>query len=144
MTVLKIAHPAAVDRSGSGNDPALKDWAKAVTRLRTIVTPDADGDANGPNFGDYFTEVDYARVPRWDLPSVAPAYCCDDSWGRAANPRHNNCCERPSPDDTVSLQLTPAPGQGQFLQYRYDHGILAGAKSKNGQNVPVDAFGIPL
>lgn len=140
----KLAHPAAVDRSGSGNDAALKGWGKAVAKLRSIVTPDLDGDANGPNFGEYFTEVDYARIPRWDLPLIAPAYVGDDSWGRAANPRHNNCCERPSPDDKVSLLLTPPPGQGQFLRYRYQDGQLAGATNKNGQNVAVDAFGIPV
>ena len=140
----KLAHPAAVDRDATGDDAALKGWAKAVKKLRTIVTPDADGDASGPNFGAYFTELDYGRVPRWDLPPMAPAYVGDDSWGRAAKPRHNNCCERPSPDDSVSLLLTPAPGQGQFLQYRYDNGQLAGAKDKNGQDVAVDAFGIPI
>jgi hypothetical protein len=140
----KLAHPAAVDRDGSGDDEALKGWAKAVKKLRTIVTADVDGDASGPNFGAYFTEVDYARIPRWDLPRMAPAYVGDDSWGRAASPRHNNCCERPSPDDGVSLLLAPAPGQGQFLQYRYQNGQLVEAKNKDGQNVAVDAYGIPV
>jgi hypothetical protein len=140
----KLAHPAAVDRTGSGNDSALKAWRRAVTRLRPIVTPDPDGNAAGPNFGDYFTEVDYARIPRWDLPRVAPVYVGDDSWGRAANPRHNNCCQRPSPDDMVSLRLTPAPGLGEFLQYRYENGQLAGAKNKNGRRVAVDEFGLPI
>jgi hypothetical protein len=139
----KVAHPAAVDRSGTGNDPALKAWRNAITTLRGVVTPDLGGDATDPNFGAYFTEVDYARIPRWDFPTVTPAYVGDDSWGRAANPRHNNCCERPSPDDAVSLLLTPPDGQGQFLRYRYANGTLAGAKNKNGQNVPVNAFGIP-
>jgi hypothetical protein len=140
----KLAHPAAVDRTGSGNDAALKAWGTAITALRAIVTPDPDGDASGTNYGACFTEVDYARIPRWDLPAMAPAYLGDDSWGRAANPRHNNCCERPSPDDKVSLLLTPPPGQGQFLRYRYQNGQLAGAKKKNGQSVAVDAFGIPI
>lgn len=144
VPVFELAHPAAVDRTASGNDPALKDWKGAITKLRNIVTADADGDASGPNFGDYFTEVDYARIPRWDLPPVAPAFVGDDSWGRAATPRHNNCCDRPSPDDTVSLDLTPPLGQGQFLRYRYQNGQLVGAKKKNGQNVAVDAFGIPV
>src|SRR6185295_17253562 len=44
VPVLALAHPAAVDRDGTGNDAALKNWAKAVTKLRTLVTPDADGD----------------------------------------------------------------------------------------------------
>jgi hypothetical protein len=140
----RLAHPAAVDRTGSGNDAALKKWATGLTALRKIVTPDSGGDASGPNFGPYFTEFDYARIPRWDFPSTTPPYVGDDSWGRAANPRHNNCCERPSPDDKVSLDLTPAPGQGQFLRYVYANGHLTGAKKKNGQNVPVDAFGIPV
>lgn len=144
VLVVKLAHPAAVDRNGSGNDAALKGWAKAVTQLRAIVTPDADGDATGPNFGDYFTEVDYARIPRRDLPSAAPAFAGDDSWGRAATPRHNNCCERPSPDDRVSLVLTPAAGQGEFLRYQYKKGKLRGAKRKNGKAVEIDEFGIPV
>jgi hypothetical protein len=144
VPVQKLAHPAAVDRDGSGNDGALKGWAKAVTKLRKTVTPDAGGDAGGPNFGAYFTEMDYGRIPRWDLPKQSPAYLGDDSWGRAATPAHNNCCKRPSPDDRVSLMLDPAPGQGNFLKYRYQAGALSGARSKTGQNVPVDAFGIPI
>jgi hypothetical protein len=75
---------------------------------------------------------------------VTPAYVGDESWGRAANPRHNNCADRPSPDDTVSLLLTPPAGQGPFLRYHYHNGTLAGAKDKNGNNVAVDAFGIPV
>ena len=75
---------------------------------------------------------------------MTPTYVGDDSWGRAGTPRHNNCCERPSPDDTVSLELTLPSGQGQFLKYRYQNGILASAKNKQGQNVAVDAFGIPI
>ncbi len=144
IPVVKVAHPAAVDRGGSGNDAALKAWAKAVTTLRAIVTPDPAGDASGPNFGAYFTECDYARIPRWDLPQPAPAYAGDDSWGRAATPQHNNCCERPSPDDAKSLLLTPPAGQGVFLRYRYKAGALEKTMKKNGTTVPTDAFGIPL
>ena len=115
VPVLKLAHPAAVDRTGSGNDAALKGWHQAVATLRGIVTADPDGDPTVPNFGAYFTEVDYARIPRWDFPRVTPAYVGDDSWGRSATPRHNNCCDRPSPDDGVSLVLTPPAGQGAVL-----------------------------
>lgn len=140
----ELAHPAAVDRNGNGDDAALRQWASAVKKLRKIVTPDADGDASGPNFGDYFTEVDYVRVPRRDLPSAAPAYAGDDSWGRAANPPHYNCCERPSPDDRESLLLTPAPGQGEFLRYKYAKGKLVGAKNSKGKNVAVDGSGLPV
>jgi len=140
----KIAHPAAVDRDGSGNDAALKGWDKAMKQLRTVVTPDPGGDASGPRYGSYFTEVDYARIPRWDLPAAAPAYAGDDSWGRGGTPRHNNCCARPSPDDRASLLLTPAPGAGQFLRYQYKGGKLEGARSKSGKKVAVDGFGIPV
>jgi hypothetical protein len=140
---VKIAHPAAVDRTGSGNDAALKGWVSAVTKLRSLVTADPAGTASGPNYGDYFTELDYERIPRWDLPSRAPVYFGDDSWGRAATPQHNNCCERPSPDDMVSLELTPAPGQGSFLRYTYKQGKLISATNKSGKTVIVDAFGIP-
>lgn len=144
VPVLKLAHPAAVDRSASGNDAALEQWAKAVTTLRGVVSPDPDGDATGPNFGDYFTEVDYSRIPRWDLLKAAPTYAGDDSWGRAATPRHNNCCARPSPDDGVSLTLTPAPNQGDFLRYTYKKGQLTGAKNRKGKKVAIDGFGIPV
>lgn len=143
VPVFKLAHPAAVDRSGSGNDAGLRKWAQAVTALRGIVTPDPGGDPGAPNFGKYFTEVDYVRVPRWDLPRVAPAYVGDDSWGRASTPRHNNCCDRPSPDDRVSLILAPPPGQGDVLRYRYRNGSLFKTTRKNGQVVATDPFGIP-
>src|SRR5262245_11229345 len=139
-----LNHPANVDRKATSNDPHLKTWAKAITKRRTLVTADAGGDPTGPNYGAYFTELDYARIPRWDLLSVAPKYFGDDSWGRAANPQHNNCCQRPSPDDGVSLELTPSPGQGVFLRYKYQSGTLKGAKNKSGKNVSVDAFGIPV
>jgi hypothetical protein len=139
----KLAHPAGVDREGSGDDAALRAWRRAVGRLRNIVTPDADGQANVPNYGDYFTELDYARIPRRDLPPMAPLYIGDDSWGRAANPRHNNCCMRPRPDDMVSLDLTPPERQGRFIRYKYHKGQLVGAKYRNGRRVDVDAFGIP-
>ena len=139
----KVAHPAAVDRDGSGHDAPLIAWGHAVSALRGVVTPDPDGDPSGANYGDYLIETDYARIPRWDLPAVAPAYVGDDSWGRAAHPRHNNCCERPTPDDGVSLQLTPPAGQGKPLRYEYAGGRLAGAKDSSGVPVAVDANGIP-
>jgi hypothetical protein len=133
-----------VDRTSSGTDRALEAWKHAITSLRPVVTADSDADPTIPNYGAYFTEVDYARIPRWDLPPMAPAYVGDDSWGRAASRRHNNCCERPSPDDRVSLELTPPPGYGPFLRYRYANGRLVGATDENGQPVAVDPFGLPV
>jgi hypothetical protein len=144
VPVVKIPHPAAVDRDGSGNDAALKKWTRAVTRLRGFITPDAEASARGPNYGSYVTENDYARIPRWDLPAAAPPYAGDDSWGRAATPQHNNCCARPRPDDAVSLLLSPPPGQGRFLRYRYKDGRLVRATTKSGKTVATDANGIPV
>lgn len=144
LPLFKLAHPAAVDREGSGNDAALKGWIAAVKKLRTIVTPDPGGDAAGPNFGKYFTEADYARIPRWDFPKVTPLYVGDDSWGRAATPRHNNCAKRPNPDDGISLVLTRPQGQGQELRYIYQGGRLSGAKNKAGQDVAVDGDGLEI
>jgi hypothetical protein len=47
-------------------------------------------------------EADYSRIPAADLPFGLPSWVRDDSWGRVANPRHNNSVERPStePDHT--------------------------------------------
>src|SRR5690606_469656 len=87
----KLAHPAAVDREGSGDDAALKAWRRAIVSLRKAVTPDPDGDAGGPNYGAYFSQLDYARIPRWDLPRVAPAYTGGDSWGRNTSSRRRHC-----------------------------------------------------
>jgi hypothetical protein len=142
LPLFEVAHPAAVDRESSGNDAALKGWVKAVTALRGRLTPDPDGDPAQPNFGSYFTEADYVRIPRWDVMAITPTYLGDDSWGRAAAPRHNNCCKRLSPDDLQSLRLTPAPGQGQVLTYRYRNGALIGAKNAGGAKVTVDEFGL--
>lgn len=144
LPLFRLAHPAAIDRDGSGDDAALKGWAAAVKKLRAIVTPDPGGDATGPNFGKFFTEADYARIPRWDFPKVTPLYVGDDSWGRAATPRHNNCAKRPNPDDGVTLVLTRPEGQGQELRYIYQAGKLSGAKNKAGQDVAVDGDGLEV
>jgi len=144
VPVIKIAHPAAVNRTGSGNDAALKQWTSAVTQLRGLVTADTGASNSGPNYGDYVTENDYTRIPRWDLPGAAPLYAGDDSWGRAATPKHNNCCTRPSPDDEVSLLLSPPPGQGQFRRYRYKGGRLFQTTTRDGKTVATDANGIPI
>ena len=126
------------------NDRALKAWDLAVKQLRGVVTPDPGGDASGPRYGTYFIETDYARIPRWDLPSAAPLYAGDDSWGRGSTPARHNCCARPSPDDRVGLLLTPPVGAGKFLRYDYKAGKLIGARTKSGKKVAVDAFGIPV
>jgi hypothetical protein len=58
--------------------------------------------------------------------------------------RHGDCRKRPSPDGTISLLLTPAPGQEIFLRYKYDAGKLVDVRDNSRKKVTVDAFGIPV
>jgi uracil-DNA glycosylase len=102
-TVAKIPHPS------SRNEKTLLDgWRQAVTDLRAVVTPDADGSSTGPNYGSKFSEADYALIPAADLPFGAPHFLGDDAWVRASGKRQNSV-ERPSPDDGHTL-LWRAPG----------------------------------
>jgi uracil-DNA glycosylase len=98
VPVFRVPHP-------SSRDPArlVRDWHAAIESLRTIVTPDADGDASGPNYGTSFREGDYAAIPRRDLPFGVPDFLGDDARGRSGHPRRNNCVSRPSPDDAHTL-----------------------------------------
>jgi hypothetical protein len=98
LPVFELPHP-------SSRKPAelLEAWRDAVTRLRDIVPHDPDGEPVAPNYGDAFREEDYARIPFRDLPFGVPRWFGDDTWGRAATPRHNNSVERPSPDDGHTL-----------------------------------------
>ncbi|HTP29311.1 MAG TPA: hypothetical protein VMK12_27065 [Anaeromyxobacteraceae bacterium] len=144
VPVTKVDHPAAVDRTGSGDDQPLQRWAAAIPSLQAQVRPDPGFGPRPPNYGAYFTENDYARIPRWDLPKVSPAYVGDDSWARAGSPPQHNCCERPSPDDGVSLMLRPPPGQGQALRYEYKGGKLSKTLDMNGKHVKTDPYGIPV
>ncbi len=98
MTVVKVPHPSSKDEKS-----LLSAWAAAIVQLRSIVSPDPDGDASGPNYGASFHETDYAPIPRRDLPFGVPAWLGDDAWGRSAAPRHNNAVSRPSPDDRHTL-----------------------------------------
>jgi uracil-DNA glycosylase len=104
VPVFEVPHPSS--RSAA----RLRDeWRAAVTELRTIVTPDPDGDPTLPNYGDRFGESDYARIPLRDLPFGVPPWFGDDAWGRTAKPRHNNSVERPSSDVEHTL-VWIAPG----------------------------------
>lgn len=98
VPVSKIPHP-------SSRDPKrlLQEWRAAINTLRGIVTPDPDGNTSLPNYGSSFRESDYAPIPRYDLPFGVPDFLGDDSVGRTGHPRHNNCVERPSPDDGHTL-----------------------------------------
>ncbi|MGZ5371415.1 hypothetical protein [Aeromicrobium sp.] len=68
---------------------------RRLSGKRAIVTPDADGHDDGPNYGTKFSESDYARIPPADLPFGLPAWFGDDAWGRTTTPKHNNSAERP-------------------------------------------------
>ena len=98
LPVFEVPHPSSRD---SGR--LLDAWREAVTGLRNLIAPDPDGDPSRPNYGSWFREEDYARIPPRDLPFGVPGWLGDDSWGRRARPRHNNCVSRPSPDDGHTL-----------------------------------------
>jgi uracil-DNA glycosylase len=101
LSIFNIPHP-------SSRDPKklLDEWRAAVTQLRTIVTPDPDGNSTAPNYGTTFREADYAPIPKRDLPWGFPDWFGDDSRGRKAKPRRNNCVRRPIPDDRHTLIWT--------------------------------------
>lgn len=98
VPVCKVFHPSFRD-----NRKLLDSWREAITRLRGVVTSDPDGDTSLPNYGSEFLEVDYCPIPRRDLPFGFPDWIGDDSWGRMAVPRHNNCVIRPEQDDRHTL-----------------------------------------
>jgi hypothetical protein len=98
VPVSEMPHPSSRD------ERALLDaWRSAVTELRGLVTPDADGDNGGANYGPAFTEADFAAIPRRDLPFGAPAFLGDDAWVRARPGAGQNSVRRPSPDDGHTL-----------------------------------------
>jgi len=62
-----------------------------------VVTPDDEALANQPNFGQVFSEIDYAEIPSSDLPSRARSYpwIMDNSWSRnRVRGRRNNSVKR--------------------------------------------------
>jgi hypothetical protein len=98
LPVFEVPHPSSRDP-----EELLDAWRDAVTSLREIVPADPDGEPVAPNYEAHFREEDYAPIPRRDLPFGVPWWIGDDSWGRAATPRHNNSVDRPSPDDGHTL-----------------------------------------
>ena len=94
----EVPHPSSHDETR-----LVEEWRAAVAHLRTIVTPDDDGDNSGPNYGAGFEEGDYAAIPKRDLPFGAPAFLGDDAWVRAQPGGAQNSVARPSPDDAHTL-----------------------------------------
>lgn len=98
VKVCEVPHPSSHDEG-----KLLDGWRTAVPELRGVVTPDSDGDNTGANYGNKFSEADYAAIPRRDLPFSAPAFMGDDSWVREGPGSGQNSVERPSPDDGHTL-----------------------------------------
>lgn len=98
LPVFKVPHPSSREET-----PLLDSWRAAVEQLRTIVTPDADGDPTVPNYGTKFLETDYSPIPKRDLPFGVPDWIGDDSKGRTGKPKRRNSVSRPDPDDRHTL-----------------------------------------
>lgn len=97
--VFNLPHP-------SSHDAAIlaSKWRDAVVQLRGIVTPDADGNINLPNYGATVAEADYAPIPKRDLPFGLPAFTGDDAWVRKTSAQgQGSGVSRPSPDDRHTL-----------------------------------------
>jgi hypothetical protein len=108
VPVIEVPHPSSRDETR-----LLDEWRAAVTELRPIVTPDADGDNGGRNYGPAFAEDDHEAIPRRDLPFGAPDFLGDDAWVRAKPGNAQNSVGRPSPDDGHTLTWhAPAHGAG--------------------------------
>ena len=58
VMVKKVAHPSSRDAGR-----LINEWSAAITDLRTVVTPDPDGDNTGPNYGAKFAEQRLCRHP---------------------------------------------------------------------------------
>jgi uracil-DNA glycosylase len=103
VMIKKVPHPSSRD--------ALKlitEWRSAVADLRTVITPDPDGDNSGLNYGERFSESDYAPIPRGDLPFGVPSWLGDDARGRQSRPKRRNTVER-DPTDLLHTLIWRAP-----------------------------------
>ncbi len=103
VPVVEVPHPSSRDAAR-----LLTEWHDAIEQLRGVVTPDDDGDPSVANYGDTFTEDDYARIPARDLPFGVPPWLGDDHGGRTGTPRRNNCVNRPA-DDPLHTLVWRAP-----------------------------------
>jgi uracil-DNA glycosylase len=93
VMIQMMPHPSSHDAG-----KLITKWRAAIEDLRTVVTPDPDGDNTVANYGATFTESDYARIPPRDLPFGVPGWLGDDAGGRQATPKHNSSVERPAED----------------------------------------------
>jgi uracil-DNA glycosylase len=103
VPVARVPHPSSHDEQR-----LVAGWRAAIEDLRSAVTPDTAQGASAPNYGERFTERDYAVIPRRDLPFGAPWFLGDDRWLRSTGGRHGSVT-RPRPDDRHTL-IWRAPG----------------------------------
>lgn len=103
VPTFEVPHPSSRDAAR-----LVGEWRDAIAELRTVVTPDPDGDASGPSYGTKFAERDYTAIPRADLPFGVPPWLGDDHAGRTGRPRRRNTVER-DPDDLMHTIIWRAP-----------------------------------
>jgi hypothetical protein len=105
LPLFNVPHPSSRDMQ-----TLLDKWRQAITALRGIVTADPDGNTSLPNYGQTFTEADYAPIPAGDLPFGMPTWIGDGAAGRQAQP--------PSPD------WVHRPGSGVHVPTKDDRHTL--------------------
>jgi uracil-DNA glycosylase len=103
VMIKKVPHPSSRDAT-----KLVTEWRAAVADLRLVVTPDPDGSSSEPNYGERFSESDYAPVPRRDLPFGVPSWLGDDARGRQSRPKRRNTVER-DPADLLHTLIWRAP-----------------------------------
>lgn len=137
VPVFDLPHPSRFD--GEPDSGLLARYRPTVERLRQIVTPDSEQlRDNNPNYGREFTEFDFGRIPRCDLPASAiidgveeptPEWFGSDSWTRVKKfPIHNVVQRRGStrmifnrPDGTTKiLHVIPAATAGGQPTYEWE------------------------
>jgi uracil-DNA glycosylase len=105
ILIKKVPHPSSRDAA-----KLINDWRTAAADLRTVITPDPDGNNASPNYGNKFAETDYAPIPRADLPFGVPSWLGDDSLGRRSRPKRRNTVER-DPADLLHTLIWRAPAE---------------------------------
>lgn len=94
--VVKIPHP-----SSRNPKKMLARWSSAVEEIQSWFQPE-DGAEKSQNYGDEFTESDYAPVPKFDLPFGAPSFLGDNRWSRLSSTPKLETANRPPGDpDTI-------------------------------------------
>jgi uracil-DNA glycosylase len=107
VPVFQLPHPSSRDEQS-----LLKQWQAALVKLEDLVTPDPDGLTDPQDYGTTFSESDYAKIPRGDLPFGCPNFLGDDAWLRKTGKSHASSVNRPHPDDRHTLIWTAPKSEG--------------------------------